>query len=215
MVMFTVSFEDGGLMQRLEGISIRSEGIPEEKWNEVGEVLLKSVRENFEKGGRPTQWIPSKKLSMRGGKTLIESGALMNSGHISSQSENHVELEWGQGLPYALIHQMGGVIEQILTDKQRRFFLRMHYMNATIEKIRLKSAVRGLSKLDKISVQQLQLLTKQPSDKWKAMALSAVLFIKEPSRRYVSIQDQDVVDVANILSNYLLHGNETFSMTVQ
>ena len=42
----------------------------------VGNLVVKSVRQNFREEGRPDKWVPSKKAK---GRTLLATGALMKS----------------------------------------------------------------------------------------------------------------------------------------
>jgi len=68
--------------------------------------VINSIHQNFIAGGRPEGWKPT----VLGNKPLMGSGALMNSAQVSSQSDVHVEVTVGQGLPYTYIHQFGGTI---------------------------------------------------------------------------------------------------------
>lgn len=80
-------------------------------WEEVGDIMLASVAENFRVGGRPP-WPPLKDEGLaRGrsrrrtrGKILDASGALAKSIHAQATSESSVI---GSDLPYAEAHQNG------------------------------------------------------------------------------------------------------------
>lgn len=78
-----------------------------ERMFRVGEYLINMVKTNFLAGGRPDRWKPSKKNPL----TMIGSGALMNSGRISTLTDDTVRVTFGEGLPYARIHQTGGIIK--------------------------------------------------------------------------------------------------------
>jgi len=68
---------------------------------DFGERMLRSIRQNFQAGGRPDSWKPSKKKS---GKTLIDSARLMNS--ITYRLEGEV-VAIGTNVVYAAAHQFG------------------------------------------------------------------------------------------------------------
>ena len=71
--------------------------------------MLRSIRENFRAGGRPTRWKPlaSATLKAKAPKTklLVDTGRLM--GSITFRAERD-ELAVGSNVIYARIHQLGG-----------------------------------------------------------------------------------------------------------
>lgn len=71
----------------------------------VGETVLASILRNFESGGRPVPWKPSKRSAKTGGKTLIRTGELMRSINYRAGS-NRVVISANK--KYAAIHQFGG-----------------------------------------------------------------------------------------------------------
>jgi len=116
--MFRVTIEADGLIQKLTAIETRLETIASEVWDTISDIIIESVHQNFEVGGRPDAWPPSKKLS---GQTLVQSGALRDSVQKSAQGPDFVEIEAGAGLPYAKIHQFGGTINHPGSDKLQVF----------------------------------------------------------------------------------------------
>jgi phage gpG-like protein len=89
--------------------------IEEQDWQaiteEVGDVMLDAVRMNFIEGGRPDKWQPLKSGEP---SFLFRSGNLLNS--IQKTTGEEDDSYWAQvsttgGLPYAEIHQYGGVIQ--------------------------------------------------------------------------------------------------------
>ncbi len=68
----------------------------------------------------------TKKSNKKGqsGTTLVQSGHLVNS--ISSQITGN-QIEVGTNLKYAKIHHFGGIINQTVTTRQRKFFWAMYY----------------------------------------------------------------------------------------
>ena len=59
-------------------------------------------------------------------KLLSRSYALKNSIKITSQTSNRIEIEAGRGIPYAEIHNKGGVIKVPVSEKMKRFFWYMY-----------------------------------------------------------------------------------------
>lgn len=72
----------------------------------------RSIKKNFEVGGRPTPWKPSKKnKKTRGTKTLVVSGALSSPSAVRDDAEGSVTLITNPlTRAYARIHQEGGTI---------------------------------------------------------------------------------------------------------
>jgi phage gpG-like protein len=89
---------------------------------------IQSIQRNFEQGGRPERWTPSKKKE---GKTLIESGQLSQ---ITAESESTttgliVTLRPGvNAKTYARIHQEGGTINR----KARNYRFRQNASGRTV-----------------------------------------------------------------------------------
>lgn len=117
--MFTVSIDDGGMTQRLTALASRLEAIPQSVFQTIGEMFIESIHMNFEVGGRPLAWTPSKRAQETGGKTLIQSGALRDSGEIEEITANSVTVTWGNGLAfdYGVVHQFGASFMHPGSDK--------------------------------------------------------------------------------------------------
>jgi len=73
----------------------------------VGEAAINSIVANFEEGGRPEPWKPSRRAQREGGKTLIKDGILVGS-FTSDAFPNRAEV-W-TNVPYAAIMHEGGTI---------------------------------------------------------------------------------------------------------
>lgn len=77
----------------------------------AGNLILRSIDQNFQAGGRPKKWKPRSpkygaRMRARGKtKVLIVNGDLMNS--VTAQTKNDTLLV-GSNLIYARIHQKGG-----------------------------------------------------------------------------------------------------------
>lgn len=76
-------------------------------WEVVGEIVLNSIRRNFDVGGRPTPWAPRSTLypgRRANNKLLIDTGRLINS--IAKRAAN-TYVEVGTNVIYAATHQFG------------------------------------------------------------------------------------------------------------
>ena len=76
-------------------------------FRDVGEIALRSIRKNFDDGGRPKSW-PKRKTRYSGrrrrNKLLIDTGQLVNS--LTYQATNqHVDI--GTNVEYAATHHFG------------------------------------------------------------------------------------------------------------
>ncbi|MBR1744769.1 MAG: phage virion morphogenesis protein [Fibrobacter sp.] len=73
----------------------------------IGNLVAKSVKQNFREGGRPVRWPSSKKPK---GKTLVGTGALMKGIHYELDSDGNAVTVMTGPQKYAHIHQFGGSI---------------------------------------------------------------------------------------------------------
>lgn len=73
----------------------------------IGNLVAKSVKQNFREGGRPVRWPSSKKPK---GKTLIGTGALMKGIHYELDNDGNAVTVMTGAQKYAHIHQFGGSI---------------------------------------------------------------------------------------------------------
>ena len=95
------------LYRYLSDITKRLGHIPSHIWNDISERCVRSVKENFQQGGRPKKWKKSARAK-KGGKTLIDTSRLINS--ITYQSFGD-ETRVGTNTIYAAIHNFGGTIK--------------------------------------------------------------------------------------------------------
>jgi phage virion morphogenesis protein len=125
---FTCNADVAEVLKKLREMRARL-GNMSPAWASAGEVLIRSVRVNFDASGRPTAWPPLKastlsswvgtytkvrkkhggltakgKRLVAGRKILIRSGALLNS-ITKDVGRDHVEV--GSNLLYAATHQYG------------------------------------------------------------------------------------------------------------
>ena len=82
----------------------------------IGKLATKSFQKNFDVGGRPTKWKPSKRVIQHGGKTLILSGALRNFKQRTSTRQVIIYTT----LPYAAAQNYGYPPNNL---PQREYFL--------------------------------------------------------------------------------------------
>lgn len=96
-----VTVEDAALKEALNAYLARSKNLtPAMKI--IGEIVRTSIVKNFEQGGRPAKWTPSKKS---GGMTLIKTARLMKSITANAYPDR---AEIGTNVIYAAIQQLGG-----------------------------------------------------------------------------------------------------------
>lgn len=98
----------------------------------IGAEIVSFVLDNFEKQGYDTgagidKWKDRKDGSRPGGAVLVgkQSGRLRRSVRNIRQTRNSVLV--GSDLPYAAIHNTGGVIRVPVTERSRKFFWAMWF----------------------------------------------------------------------------------------
>lgn len=94
-----VRAELGRLAGRLKNLTPAMRGI--------GEIVRRSVEQNFAAGGRPEKWEKSHRVKEKGGQTLSDTGRLRRSFTVRGYPDR---AEVGTNVKYAAIHQFGGVI---------------------------------------------------------------------------------------------------------
>jgi phage gpG-like protein len=94
--------------------------------------MHRSVVQNFQAGGRPEKWIPSKRVLREGGVTLSERGLLKGS---LTPSSDATSARVSTTKVYARIHQLGGEIQQArrlkVKQQRRKGFARRKKITAT------------------------------------------------------------------------------------
>lgn len=86
---------------------------------DFAEYMVTSVKRNFEAGGRPRRWVPSQRVVLTGGQTLIKTGRLRRS--IVAQVSGETVLV-GSNLAYAGAHQFGvskQVVQQVRSHSRK------------------------------------------------------------------------------------------------
>jgi phage gpG-like protein len=96
---------------------------------DVANQALKFFQDSFEKEGfTDINFIPwVQRLSTESDHPLLnDTGTLKNSLHISQQTPDRIEIETDQALPYAEIHNTGGTIKVVVTEKMKKYFWAMY-----------------------------------------------------------------------------------------
>lgn len=103
------SVDLSGLNRTLGEIIARSQNLAP-ALREGALLLTGEFQKNFEEGGRPEKWIPSKRSVKEGGQTLRDTGALEHS--LLTPQVDERSISFGSNLPYASIHLFGGEIHR-------------------------------------------------------------------------------------------------------
>lgn len=82
-----------------------------------GVHMVRSVQRNFDQGGRPVRWIPSRRAVRQGGKTLVDKARLV--GSIVSRLVDRFTVAVGTSVRYAGVHQFGFTGQQTVPDTVR------------------------------------------------------------------------------------------------
>lgn len=129
----------------------------------IAETATEYYKERFSvKNWNGNAW-PEAKNPPNHGTLMVRSGALVSSIRPSVVNDNVVIISAGNArVPYARIHNEGGVIKQIPTPKQRRFFWAMEYKENPVA----EGESRQLSH-------------------WGAMAMAKELTITIPKRQFM------------------------------
>lgn len=80
--------------------------IPRRTWNQIGQILVTSTVDRFERGVGPdgVPWRPSARASREGGVTLVDTARLRGSIAHRASADG---VEVGTNVVYAAIHQFG------------------------------------------------------------------------------------------------------------
>jgi len=112
-----VTIDDSQVKKLLDDLKNRTQHL-KPVMNIIGTFVRKSIQKNFEEGGRPIPWKPSKRVLLKGGKTLILNRQLFNSFTINP-TDTFVEV--GTNKKYAAVHQFGEDID-VPAHNRKLFF---------------------------------------------------------------------------------------------
>jgi phage gpG-like protein len=116
-----ITVTDDGFTESLKNMADRAFNVPEDVMKNIGQVMIRSIAQNFLDEGRPSQWQPSRAAMNEGRRTLFKTGRLATSSQVTSVDSKHVEVTTGHGLNYAKYVHFG-TRNQLISDKQRGFF---------------------------------------------------------------------------------------------
>jgi len=153
----------------------------------IREVIKTSIDRNFSEGGRfgddndfgggNQKWIVSKASERRSGQTLVDTGRLASSVTINiSYSGNKLNIEVGSNLPYAAIHQFGGVIKQGASSK-------LYTQNRYSKGKKKGSFKKGTT--------------------WGQGGTVGEHTITVPARPYLVLQNEDIEEIKKIVSDHI------------
>lgn len=99
----------GGLDKAIQGAVNKLESHKKQLMASIGEGLVSSTSKRFEQGEAPdgTAWLPSRRAQEEGGQTLVDNAELKKSIDYAATASTVMV---GTNLPYAYIHQKGGII---------------------------------------------------------------------------------------------------------
>lgn len=106
-VLINVHIDDKEVRTLLTGIQSRL-GNLKPAMKIIGEIVLRSVKNNFRQGGRPEKWkalSPATLKKKRANTPLIDTKRLMNSLTYKAHADR---VEVGTNVIYGAIHQFGG-----------------------------------------------------------------------------------------------------------
>jgi phage gpG-like protein len=151
----------------------------------IGELIVSEALQNFkDEAFEGQKWKPRKDGSSAGERTrrrnlLVQSGKLRRSIRVVKVSKNSVTV--GSDVPYAKIHNEGGVTHPKISPKMRRFAWAMYYKNKG-------SADKNADSVNDSAIRRF----KVGSDKanfWKNLALTpkTSLRVEIPARPFLRI----------------------------
>lgn len=118
-IVYRIEYDDSTVQAALNRLIAIGQS-PREAMRDIAAYGEDSTQRRFADGKGPDgeAWKPSWRVQEKGGKTLIDSGRLLNS--ITSDSGDDFA-EWGSNVIYARIHQLGG---EILPKSKKALFFR-------------------------------------------------------------------------------------------
>lgn len=144
----------------------------------VGALIKESIRTNFARGGRPSPW---KAIKNREGQPLRDTGRLMNS--ITRQATAS-EVRVGTNVVYAAVQHLGA--------KRGSFGTKM----ATV-----KQHSRTMQVVFGRRLKTPKTVTVGTHQRRMALPWGDI-----PARPFMMVQDDDILDIRDIISRYLMEG---------
>lgn len=144
----------------------------------IGRIAKDHFQENFRKGGFVNEglqkWPMTKRQQSGASAAVTQYGPLLSGHNHLFSSIKYVPGEYrvkvASEVPYAAIHNEGGMVNPTITPKMRRFAWAMYH----------KTKGKTIEKKGTIS-------SNPESDRWRALALTkkSKLTIKVPKRRFI------------------------------
>jgi len=128
----------------------------------------RSIKKNFEAGGRPKKWEPSLRNRTTGRKTLVKEAILQNSIRVIPTKTG---IKAGTPVVYAAIHNFGGKINKTVTVRQHT---RRNKSGST-------STVKSHNREMNLTMPKREFMLQQKSDKEYLKNLIIKTFSKEIS----------------------------------
>lgn len=113
--MYTIKVDDKRVMEALARMKASGSDM-QPAMQEIGEILLLSIKQNFEQQGRPTPWKRSRRVEQSGGQTLSDTGRLRNSFTVEANAR---QVAVGTNVEYAAPLQFGTRPRIIRPNKAR------------------------------------------------------------------------------------------------
>ncbi|MBI4799675.1 MAG: phage virion morphogenesis protein [Desulfarculus sp.] len=113
MARMGIGLSDAGARAFLGSLASRAQDLQPVR-ADFAEYMVTSVKRNFEAGGRPQGWPPSRRAQLKGGKTLVKTARLQRSilGRVSGET-----VLVGTNVAYAAAHQFG--VSKVVTQQVR------------------------------------------------------------------------------------------------
>jgi phage gpG-like protein len=184
--LIEITVDTRSVAQALDPLIVRTSEVDSALLDDIGTLMLRSVFQNFESSGRPVAWPPSQRVMKRGGKTLVESGALEASGMIADRTEDSITASFGVGLLYAKIHNFGGIIQH---PRMRASSRKVEAFNTPMNMRRRKMVKVG---------------------KYPTVGTGSYE-IPIPARPFVMFQDEDKAKIFEMVLSYYTTGEWSFN----
>jgi len=193
-VQIKVNIRDRDLRKRMTEFVRRGRDLTP-AFEQIGDLLVASVEENFRASGRPAGWRPSKRAERHGGKTLVDTARLKNS---ITKSAEPARVRVGTNVKYAAVHQFGAAKGSFGTFTYR---VREHQ-----RKRRAKSFApapkRGGKRPNLTTVMGMDFaapyITVKAHDRTAALPWGDI-----PARPFLVVQDEDEAEIRDILADFM------------
>lgn len=175
--LIKIEIQDKEIKQALADIYAKSKTL-KPAMHLISLIVKRSIVTNFNVGGRPVPWRPSKRVLKSGGKTLVDLGILRSSFEIRSDDTS---ASVSTNIAYAPIHNFGGSINR----KPREGVLFFKKFKSGKRKGRTLFSKEGKA-----------LFGKKISFSGHSVTM--------PQREFMMVQEEDWSEMTNKLASYIL-----------